>query len=279
VAIPTGFLTPTRFDLRSTMESGQFFRWRLEDGAYVVQTGRSLFRVSQEEGRLSYEGAPALQVAGFLGLEDDLEAIESSLSADRRLAPALEAHPGLRLLRQDPWECLCAFMTSVASSIPRIARNLESIAQTFGRPLRRGPLQGQAFPRPGELGGEAVLRRLGLGFRAASLARAARLVRTGLLDEVGRLDTDAAREALCVIPGVAEKVADCVLLFAYGRGTAFPVDTWIRKIMTKLYFRGRKTSDDRIRGYAVDRWGELAGYAQQYLYHWARSGGLQRGAP
>ena len=76
-----------------------------------------------------------------------------------------------------------------------------------------------------------------------------------------------------VIPGVAEKVADCILLFAYGRQNAFPVDTWIRKVMIRMFFRGRKVPDRAIRAFASERWGELAGVAQQYLYHWSRRSG------
>ena len=91
------------------------------------------------------------------------------------------------------------------------------------------------------------------------------------------LPTAQAKEALQVIPGVAEKVADCVLLFAYGRLEAFPVDTWIRKVMIRMYFGGRHVPDRAIRDFAQERWGDLAGYAQQYLYPWSRSHGRSYG--
>ena len=107
--------------------------------------------------------------------------------------------------------------------------------------------------------------------RARYLADARRTLSDGLLRRVGRMSTDDAREALMTLPGVGEKVADCILLFAYGRGHAFPVDTWIRKVMIRLFFRGRRVPDREIRAFAADRWGEFAGYAQQVLFTWGRA--------
>jgi N-glycosylase/DNA lyase len=190
------------------------------------------------------------------------------LGKDARLRPALEAFPGLRILKQDPWECLCAFLTSIASNIPRITRNVADMARAFGRDLGGGL---RSFPEPAGMGDEASLRALGLGFRARYLEQAARLARGGLLDEIALMDDADAKSALMVLPGVGEKVADCILLFAYGRLGAFPVDTWIRQLMRERFFRGRRVPDARIRSYARDRWGAWAGYAQQHLYHWGRT--------
>ena len=136
--------------------------------------------------------------------------------------------------------------------------------------VRLGNRTGHAFPRPPELGDEAELRALRLGFRARYLVHAARLADTGLLEEVATLRGKEAREALMVIPGVAGKVADCILLFSYGRLDAFPIDTWIRRVMRELYFGGRRVPDRTIRDFAGERWGDQAGYAQQYLYMWSR---------
>ncbi|HXX94463.1 MAG TPA: hypothetical protein VEN81_12575, partial [Planctomycetota bacterium] len=193
-----------------------------------------------------------------------------ALRRDPKLRPAVERHPGLRLLRQDPWECTAAFILSIASNIPRIRRNVADLARTYGEPQTLGRIESPAFPRPHELGGEPDLRRLRLGFRAAYLVGSARLARGGILEEVEGLPYEEAREILMVMPGVAEKVADCILLFAFGHRGAFPVDTWIRKAMTELYFGGRRTPDPALRAFAQERWGDLAGYAQQYLYHWSR---------
>ena len=164
-----------------------------------------------------------------------------------------------------------SFLTSIASNIPRITRNVEDMARTYGRKISFGDRVRHTFPRPGELGDEAGLRALKIGFRARYLSQAARLARDGRLEGIRRLALDDARAALMELPGVAEKVADCVLLFAYGRLAAFPVDTWIRKVMTRLYFKGKRVPDGDIRAFAADRWGPWAGYAQQLLYHWSRT--------
>lgn len=264
-------LQAPHFDLRHTLESGQYFRWTREGDGFLVQHGPRLFLIRQEGGTLVSEGADEAFLHDFFALDHDFPEIEQDLRKDRSLRPALEAYPGLRILRQDPWECLCAFLTSMASNIPRITRNVEDMARTYGRRIKFGSRVRHVFPGPEELGDEAGLRALKVGFRARYLAQAARLARGGLLDEIRQLDLDDARAALMVLPGVAEKVADCLLLFAYGRLEAFPVDTWIRKVMTRLYFKGRRVPDAAIRAFAADRWGGIAGYAQQYLYHWSRS--------
>jgi N-glycosylase/DNA lyase len=256
------------FDLRHTLESGQYFRWGKRGDVYRLQQGGRVFTLRQEGRRLHAEGADEGFLRDFLGLDHDLPAMRRALGADRSLKPALDAFPGLRILKQDPWECLCAFLTSIASNIPRITRNVESMASAFGKDLGGGL---HAFPEPGEMGDEAELRRLGLGFRAPYLAQAGRLAKVGLLDEIALMDDADAKSALMVLPGVGEKVADCILLFAYGRLAAFPVDTWIRQLMVRHVLCGRRLPDGRIRSHASRRWGAWAGYAQQHLYHWGRT--------
>jgi N-glycosylase/DNA lyase len=263
-------LQAPQFSLKHTLESGQFFRWTQTDGLYEVLRGQRFFRIRQDGDALHYEGADLWFLKEFLALDLDFTAIERSLRRDRRLWEPLDAYPGLRLLRQDPWECTAAFITSIASNIPRITANIADMARAYGMPIRLGDASAHAFPRPEHLDDEERLRRLRLGFRAAYLVQAARLARSGILEEIASLSYDEAKETLMVIPGVAEKVADCVLLFAYGRLNAFPVDTWIRKVMIAMFFKGRVVPDRVIRDFASERWGDLAGVAQQYLYHWSR---------
>ena len=266
VSVPAPF-----FDLAASLASGQFFRWTPEaDGAFAVVRGPLLFRVRQDGDRLRAEGADAATLEEFFSLDHDLETIARILRRDRVLRPAVDACRGLRILRQEPWECTAAFITSIASNIPRISRNVADMAASAGALLTLGTSTAYTFPRPAEMPDEKALRRLKLGFRAGYLERAARLASSGLLEDVGHLPYDEAKRALMVLPGVAEKVADCVLLFAFGRLNAFPVDTWIRKTMRKLFFKGRRVADREIRAFAAERWEGLAGYAQQYLFHWSR---------
>jgi N-glycosylase/DNA lyase len=278
----TSAIRAPAFSLEHTLESGQFFRWtRHDDGGYAVHSGRRLFRVRGEGGILHSEGATAAFVGEFFSLDHDLPALERALRRDPKLRPALDAYPGLRLIRQDPWECAAAFILSIASNIPRITGIIADLARVYGGVSRLGKIESRDFPGPHDLVDEAALRRLELGVRAAYLVRAARLARSGLLEEIATLPYEAAKDALMAVPGVGEKVADCVLLFAYGRLNAFPVDTWIRKVMIEMFFGGRRAPDRAIRAFAQERWGDLAGYAQQYLYHWSRNaweGGRRGGA-
>ena len=263
-----------RFSLKHCLESGQFFRWTEKDGLYTMLRGQRLVIALQEGDTLRYDGADLWFLKEFLGLDQDYATIERSLRRDRRLWEALDAFPGLRILKQDPWECTAAFITSIASNIPRITGNIADMAREYGQVIRLGSTETHTSPRPDRLDDEAGLRRLKLGFRAAYLVQAARLARSGILEEIASQTYEDAKETLMVIPGVAEKVADCVLLFAYGRLNAFPVDTWIRKVMIRMFFKGRKVPDRAIRAFASERWGDLAGVAQQYLYHWSRRSGL-----
>jgi N-glycosylase/DNA lyase len=263
-----------RFSLKHCLESGQFFRWTEKGGLYTMVRGQRLIRARQDGEALHYDGADAWFLKEFLALDRDYRPIEQALRRDRRLWEALDAYPGLRILRQDPWECTAAFITSIASNIPRITGNISDLAKACGSPLRLGETTLHTFPRPEQVKDEQALRRMKFGFRAQYLVQAARLARSGILEEIAHLPYEDAKETLMVMPGVAEKVADCVLLFAYGRLNAFPVDTWIRKVMVRMFFKGRKVPDRAIRAFASERWGDLAGVAQQFLYHWSRSSGV-----
>ncbi len=258
------------FNLRHTLECGQYFRWRRDGDGYVVQSADRCFRVSQKGDRLLFEGEDGWFLQHFFSLDHDLREIRGAIDHDPVIREALDRYWGLRLIRQDPWECVASFVTSIASNIPRITRNIEDMARETGESMERFDRRVFIFPRPERLAPEGVLRRLKLGFRAAYLEQAARLAAAGMLDDITCANLGDARDSLMCIPGVAEKVADCVLLFGFGRLDAFPVDTWIRKAMTRFYFRNRRTSDDAIRTFANERFGGFAGYAQQYLFVHAR---------
>lgn len=253
-------------DLALTLESGQFFRARaLGGGWWRIPTHGRCLEASQDGDTLVVEGAEANFARAFFALDEE----PAGPPRDPRVRPALDAARGLRILRQEPWECIAAFITSQVSNIPRISRNVEDMAEAFGRAL--GPGLPRAFPRPEELGTEADLRALGLGFRARYLVAAAAWAREVGTERVAGLATDELLGALQRIPGIAAKVADCIALFAYGRREVFPVDTWIRQAVTAL--AGRMT-DARARQWGRERFGANAGFVQQALFVWARNGGI-----
>jgi N-glycosylase/DNA lyase len=270
-------------DLGVTLGSGQSFRWRLnDDGAWTGVLGHDMVRLRAVEGGLLVESGPTPPekltdaLAAYLRLDDDLPAIQRHLAEDGRVGEAIAAYPGLRVLRQDPWETLAAFILSQNSNIPRIAGTIEAIAQRFGDPVEQMGASGHTFPSPVRLAeaGEKALRELGCGYRAPYLSGAAAMVASGevRLDRLRRASYQEAQEALLAILGVGEKVADCVMLFALDQMDAFPVDRWIRRALEEWYAPGIAMTYPQARAWALEQFGPLAGYANQYLF-WGRRQG------
>ncbi len=270
-------LLPVRppYNLIRTLSCGQAFRWR-PNGAHAVGVfaGR-LVRLEQSPDGIVVEGlAGPRAMAGlsrYLGLNQPLARIEGRLRRDRVLARILPQTSGIAILRQDPWECLASFIVSAFNNIPKIEMTVARLSERFGEPLPGG---GHAFPHPAALAGaaERALRGCILGYRAPYLRAAAGLVTTGAFDLLApfALPYDEAKRMLLKLPGVGDKVADCVLLFAYGKGEAFPVDVWVKRAVEHWYFRGAQRSERDIRTFAAGRFGDLAGYAQQHIFYYRR---------
>lgn len=268
-------------DLQATLESGQAFRWRRDQGWYWGVIGRHAYALCQVEGGLLFRtSAPStaesrpVGIHAFLRLDDDLEAICRDMAVDQPLSEAVARHCGLRLLRQDPWECLASFICSSASNIPRISRNLSSVAEAYGESLTLEGHRLWRFPEAGRLAeaGEKALLGLGLGFRAGYLADTAARVAEGRVDLMAlRLAPyREAKAALMELPGVGDKVADCVLVFSLDKLEGFPIDRWVRRALGEWYGHREKAQYRELLEWAQERWGQRAGYAQQYLFHHLR---------
>ena len=215
----------------------------------------------------------------FLQAETDLDAILETFPDDEPMRRAVAACRGLRLLRQDPWECLASFILSSTKQIVQIRQIVALLCERFGERLAPPPtIVGNlfhSFPTPQRIAActEAELRDCKMGFRAPSLLKAARQIADGKLDleKIRALDYAAARAELMTLHGVGGKIADCVLLFGYGFDAAFPVDVWIERALQELYFPRRRASEKRLRRFAATHFGPHAGYAQQYLFHYMRT--------
>jgi N-glycosylase/DNA lyase len=207
------------------------------------------------------------EIEHHFALDVDLDTVARSIAVDPIIRRALKAHWGLRIIRQDPWECLVSFILSQFNNIPRLIGMLRRLIQHFGEP----------FPRPEQLASasDRTLRGLGLGFRAAYLKATAKEVAMGRADLKRWQDweDEALRLALMTLPGVGEKVADCIMLFAYGRTSAFPVDVWIKRAMRRWYFPHQHVTDRKIRAFARRHFGPWCGWAQQYLFCHIRADG------
>lgn len=261
-----------RFSLADTLDCGQAFRWEeCSDGSFIgVAFGRAL-KVRQEKDRIIFYNTDfeAFESVwrGFFDLDRDYEYIRNILEADEILKKASEFAGGIRVLRQDPWECLCSFIISQNNNIPRIKGIINRLCESFGEPIAEGLYSFPSAERIAELTLED-LAPLRAGFRAKYILDAAKRVASGEIDlkKMSKMKTDAAREELMRIYGVGEKVADCVLLFGFGRSEVIPKDVWIKRVLSELF--GGALPD-----FAVP----YAGIAQQYLFHYARMTKLEIG--
>ena len=268
------FLPVSDYDLAATLESGQVFRWRQNGRAWEGVIGNNFLQLTQLENGICAE--TAMPVASwhwlreFLQTEINLAAVLETFPDDEPMRRAVSACHGLRLLRQDPWECLASFILSSTKQIVQIRQIVALLCARFGEPCGGAA----TFPTPQRIAGltEPELRACKMGFRAPSLLAAARAIADGELDleRIRTLEYAAARAELMTLRGVGGKIADCVLLFAYGFDSAFPVDVWIERALQELYFPRRRASAKRLQKFAATHFGPHAGYAQQYLFHYMR---------
>ncbi|MDR3460171.1 MAG: DNA glycosylase [Verrucomicrobiae bacterium] len=300
---PAETLLPVRdYDLAATLDSGQVFRWQGEGDAWTGVLGRHSLRLTQKKDGIHAQAAAPVAdwhfLREFLQSDIDLAAILKTFPEDEPMRAAVGSCQGLRLLRQDPWECLASFILSSTKQIVQIRQIVALLCERFGEPIgtmpttppaangsvliqhdgARGatrPTTAFAFPTPQKIAAasEAELRACKMGFRAPGLLGTARAIADGKLDleSLRKLTYSEARIELMKLRGVGGKIADCVLLFAYGFDSAFPVDVWIERALQELYFPRRRASDKRLRKFAATHFGPHAGYAQQYLFHYMRT--------
>jgi len=269
------------YDLAATLNSGQAFRWTTRGGGWEGVVAARWVRLTASPHAITAQTLMPPPdwdwLARYLRLDDDLDAILATFPDDVPLRAAVAACRGLRLLRQDPWECLASFILSSTKRITHIRQIVATLCRRFGEPVPvpAGREPGFAFPTPVRLAArtEAELRGCGMGFRAPYLLAAARRVAAGEPDlaQLHRRPLAEARTELMSLPGVGRKIADCVLLFASGFDAAFPVDVWVRKALCELYFPRRPPAPRRLLAFTETHFGPHAGYAQQYLFHYRRT--------
>ncbi len=258
------------FNLDLTLNSGQVFHWDRKGNGYAGVIGdKPLFVEQQGDALLAPAGSENL-VSRYFALDHPLPEIYRTFPGDPAMTSALEYCRGMRIIRQPVWECLATFITSSMKQVAHIRQMSQAIRRGFGA--------FPAYPTPGRLAraGEEQLRACMLGYRAKNLLATARLVASGAVDlvAIGKLDDDEAHARLRRLPGVGPKVANCVLLFGYGRLKAFPIDVWIGRVLRENYFkRKRNVTEKRLRLFSAAYFGEFGGYAQQYLFHRARMEG------
>ena len=252
-------------DLTHTFECGQCFRW-VPDGpdAYTGAAGSFAGRVSLADGCLNVEatGGDEAFWRRYFDLDTDYGVIKRKLTESEPLIkPATEYGYGIRILNQDPFEMIVSFIISQNNNIPRIRKNIESLCEKYGEPIEGS--ERRAFPSPEALAAadEKDLAAMKLGYRGPYIIAAAK--------KYMECGCPECREELLSYYGIGPKVANCIMLFGLRDTEAFPVDTWVKQIMNDMY--GFELSDTwGMQAFAREKFGELAGYAQQYLFYYYR---------
>lgn len=269
-------LNQTDFELAHIFECGQCFRWKKQsDGSYIGVIKNGVVSVAKNDDKIEINSSIDEKdlIYNYFDLNTNYSEIKSILSKnDTNIAEALKYGYGIRILNQDPWEMLISFIISAANNIPRISKTIENISKAYGKKVCFENEEYYLFPTPEELSKASMqdLRELNLGFRDKYVYNATQLVLNGEVDleKIALLEYKKAKKELTKIPGVGEKVADCILLFSMKRKESFPVDTWIKKVMSELYLDSKDIK--KISEYAENKFGKYAGIAQQYLFYWRR---------
>ncbi len=263
------------FSLQHTLECGQFFRYTKVMGTYLVQSSNRVFSIWQRGDVLFYEGVDEDFLIHFFRLDENLDAILEEIDRDPFIHQAIQIYRGLRLIRQDPWECLLSFLCSSAKSISHIRCIVESLCRISGEKIALGTYLGYGFPEAACIGSEGHLESVRAGFRAGYLLNASQCIDRHQLLALKDLSYREARQRLMGLRGVGKKVADCTLLYSLDFLEAFPIDTWIKKGLEKVYFKGRRTGEKKMEEFVSNHFGRYAGYAQLYLYHFWRQQSLR----
>jgi N-glycosylase/DNA lyase len=274
------------FDLEKTLDSGQVFHWQNVGNGFVGAIGNLPVCLEQEEDVLKVRcGAtpqPARQrralprvIARYFALDHPLAEICDSFPNDPVMNAARDFCRGLRIIRQPKWECLATFICSSMKQVAHIRQISLALRKLFGQQRKISNQLVYSFPPAHRLAqaSEKELRDCKLGYRGKNLRATARLVSSGQadLEAWSALSDTELGKHLCALPGVGPKVANCVMLFAYERLRAFPIDVWIERVLRRHYFSRRKrTTAQRLRQFTESYFGEHGGYAQQYLFHHAR---------
>ncbi len=261
-----------------SINSGQVFLWKKDDNFWYGIDGQNVLRISSSGEIRSHRNTKT----DFLRKDDDMEKIIRSISRDKTTSRAVKKYPGLRLLRQDPFQCLISFIVSSNSNIQKIKINLEKLSKKFGERVEFDNQEFFLFPKPGRLARAPAreILKCGIGYRSKFVRQAAKMIASKKIDleslkKIGYFD---AKKNICLIPGVGNKVADCIMLFSLNKLEAVPLDRWMIKILEKYYLEKfaleTKTITEKqydiLHEKIVNHFGPYAGYAQQFLFKMER---------
>ena len=273
------------FDPVVSINSGQVFLWEKHGDSWYGIHGERVVRLSRVNGRVEFATFPEDRSCDhkIFRLDDDTRSIFGEISRDSFVRRLIKMYPGLRLMRQEPQQCLFSFVCASNTNIPMIRRMLCNMTRKFGRPAKVDEMEFFTFPSAADINRAGIdgLRACGLGYRAKAVKAAAGAIATGQLDfDVLKSATyEEAKKELLKVYGIGNKIADCVLLFSLEKLDAFPIDVWIARALAAHYkwLHEKKFGDkitprqyEQLSGSAKEYFGRYAGYAQQYLYYHMR---------
>ena len=267
-----------KINVENSINSGQVFLWKKNKGFWYGVNGNDVLKVDENGNTNSYQNYNV----DFFRKKDNLDKIIKSISKDKTVKIAVKKFQGLRILRQDPFQCLISFIVSSNSNIPKIKSNMENISKKFGKKIKFQNQEFFLFPNPKKLAKVPIneITSCGVGYRAKFIKEAAKIIDKKEIDfdYLKKCDYQDAKENICQIPGVGNKVADCVLLFSLDKLEAVPLDRWIIRILEKYYSKkfeiNTKTITEKqyniLHKKIVNHFGPFAGYSQQFLFKMER---------
>ncbi len=263
------------FNLKATLESGQFFLYYLINDFYYIINGKNIFKVKQENLFLIYDNIDAKDIIEFFSLNQDYQQIYESFKNDVYLTKALKEYTGLRIINANLWQTIISFICSSCSNIPKITKNLELICQFFGNKITYDNIVFYTFPDPCQINNISLLELAKTGYRKDYIIKISDFYckNPEQLSRLYSLDLKDLKEELKKFNGIGEKVASCIALFALKHKEAFPVDTWIKQIF-ETYYLENKTNNKDIEEYAKKIFKDNIGIKQQYLFHYFRNNKL-----
>ena len=278
--------SPSSFELKDIFDCGQCFRWNKEiDDSYTGIWKNNVVNVKKENDNIIFTGVSSSEnfeeeINKYFDMNRDYEEIKEKLSKiDDNMKTSIEYGKGIRILNQELWETIISFIISANNNIPRIKGIIERLSKNYGKKIEWNGKEYYTFPTPEELKDVTVeeYRSLGLGFRDIRLYETTKMIlekEVDLEELQNNPNTIEVREKLLTLSGVGPKVADCILLFSsLKRFEVFPIDVWVRRVMNDLYIKNEdenKVSKKQIENLAKEKFGDLAGLAQQYLFYWRR---------
>lgn len=272
------------FKLEDIFDCGQCFRWnKQEDNSYIGVIKNAVIKVENIDNKIIFSGESEENfedtITYYFDLNTNYSEYKKKLSCiDEYLKESIKFGEGIRILKQDLWECIISFIISANNNIPRIKKIIERMSEAYGEKIEFNGKEYYKFPTPEALSKASIedLRNLGLGFRDKRIFNTTKMIienQVNLTKIEQMEDTNLMREELLKLDGVGPKVADCILLFALKRLDVFPIDVWVRRVMNDLYIHNEdeeKVNKKELQKLADEKFGDLSGLAQQYLFYWRR---------